>query len=159
MEIENIIKQLNLSEHPEGGYFKETYRSKEEFIVSAGIRNASTGIYYLLNGNNISHLHRIKSDEMWHFYLGSPLRLIVFNDITLEYQEITLSNSLEENSFLQFVVPAGVWMAAEVIDKSSFSLVGCTVSPGFDFTDFQMADKNLLENLESEMKSKLERYI
>ncbi len=159
MYLENIIDKLDLLPHPEGGYFKETYRSKCTIDTIAGERNIATGIHYLLNGNEKSHLHRIKSDEMWHFYLGSPLRLVLFDEKNKGYREIILSNTIESNTHLQFVVQAGIWMAAEVMDKSSFSLVGCTVSPGFDFTDFEMAKADLLAHLPKEIKEHLTPFI
>ncbi len=159
MTVEQIIERLDLSVHPEGGFFKETYRADMQISVGSNSRNVSTGIYYLLDKENISHLHRIKSDEMWHFYSGSPLRLILFNDQKTEYKEIILSNSLEVKTYLQYVIPAGVWMAAEVTDKTSYSLVGCTVSPGFDFTDFEMANINVLDGINKGIQSKLEKYI
>ncbi len=159
MTFEQIIERLDLSVHPEGGFFKETYRADMQISVGSNSRNVSTGIYYLLDKENISHLHRIKSDEMWHFYSGSPLRLILFNDQKTEYKEIILSNSLEVKTYLQYVIPAGVWMAAEVTDKTSYSLVGCTVSPGFDFTDFEMANINVLDGINKGIQSKLEKYI
>lgn len=159
VQVKSIISQLELEKHPEGGYFKETYRSGEITDTAQGKRNISTAIYYLLDSESISHLHRIKSDEMWHFYIGSPLRLVILNEKTGAFREIILSNDLENNSTLQFVVPAGVWMAAEVIDKSSFSLVGCTVSPGFDFRDFEMADDKVLDSVSEELKDKLVGFI
>ncbi len=159
MYLENIIDKLNLRPHPEGGYFTETYRSKCIIDTSGGERNIATGIHYLLNGNEKSHLHRIKSDEMWHFYLGSPLRLVMLDTNNNKYEEIILSNTFEDNSYLQFIVPAGMWMAAEVIDKSSYSLVGCTVSPGFDFHDFEMANIDVLDGIDKGIQFKLEKYI
>ncbi len=159
MTVEKIINRLELSAHPEGGYFKETYRAEMEIEVGSNSRNVCTGICYLLDKENISHLHRIKSDEMWHFYSGSPLRLVLLDDQKSEYKEIILSNSLEANTYLQYVIPAGVWMAAEVIDKTSYSLVGCTVSPGFDFHDFEMANIDILDGIDKRIQSKLEKYI
>jgi len=139
------VKNLELKPHPEGGYFKETYRSKTsgEFAGFTDKRNLSTGIYFLLEKGNFSAFHRIKSDEMWHFYAGDPL-VVHMIDEEGNYNKQLIGPKLEQGQTLQFVVPAGVWFASEVIDQGSYSLVGCTVSPGFDFNDFELADKNFV---------------
>lgn len=142
----NWITKLELQPHPEGGYFKETYRSDEIAIEDVaklgfnGNRNFCTAIYYLLEGTDFSAFHRIKSDEMWHFYAGSPL-IIYMIDGAGNYREITLGNNLQSDEYLQFTVPKNVWFAAKPVEESSFSLIGCTVSPGFNFADFELAQK------------------
>jgi predicted cupin superfamily sugar epimerase len=137
------VQHLGLKPHPEGGFFKETYRStiKEEFRGFSAKRNLSTGIYFLLEQGNFSAFHRIKSDEMWHFYAGDPLVVHMIDDGG-KYHKQLIGPKLDEGQALQFVVPAGVWFASEVADQGKYSLVGCTVSPGFDFDDFELADKN-----------------
>jgi predicted cupin superfamily sugar epimerase len=143
------IKNLQMQPHPEGGYFKETYRSEE--IISkdglparfAGNRNISTAIYYLLEQGDFSAFHRIKSDECWHFYAGETL-LIHMIDNAGNYSCIKLGHHLVDSERFQFVVPAGIWFASEPALNTPFALVGCTVAPGFDFTDFEMADRNEL---------------
>jgi predicted cupin superfamily sugar epimerase len=137
------IEKLNLESHPEGGYFKESYRAKENYNFEnfKGLRNISTGIYFLLDSKSFSAFHRIKSD-MWHFYEGDPLRVHIINQNgTYSYQD--LGRDLDSGMKLQFVVPANCWFASEVKEGGSYSLVGCTVSPGFNFHDFELADKNL----------------
>lgn len=140
------IDQLKLKAHPEGGYFSETYRSKivAEFEGFEGKRNLSTGIYFLIDQGTFSAFHRIKSDEMWHFYAGDAL-IIHMIDSDCRYCSQVLGSNIESGESLQFVVPAGVWFASEVNANGEFSLVGCTVAPGFDFADFELADNALID--------------
>lgn len=143
------IKTLALLPHPEGGYYRETYRSSLEIMASSGLkgfegRNISTGIYFLLEKHNFSAFHRIRSDEMWHFYAGDPLEVIELTENAEAIITRLGSNTRAGESF-QHLVPANRWFASRVAKGGSFSLCGCTVSPGFDFRDFEMADrKNLL---------------
>lgn len=139
------VDKLGLIPHPEGGYYKETYRSDVEIEVIQDInkRNISTGIYYLLDQNDYSSFHRIKSDEMWHFYAGDGLDIPVIHPNGV-LETLRLGLDLDKGQLPQQVVPAGSWFAAENSNKSSFSLVGCTVAPGFDFNDFEMADPDSL---------------
>ncbi len=135
------IARLGLSPHPEGGYFRATYKSGLTIVRSAlpsefqGDRSASTAIYFLLDGQNFSAFHRIASDEVWHFYAGSSLVVYVI-DPEGNYSELHLG--CDEGVF-QAVVKAGCWFASRVKDGVGFSLVGCTVAPGFDFADFELA--------------------
>ena len=144
--IEELISFLELKRHPEGGFYKETYRSdgvisQQELGDSfSGARNYSTGIYFLLTDSVFSAFHRIKQDEMWHFYEGDPLRVHMIDASgTYSYQDIGLN--FDRNQRPQFVVPAGVWFASEVATGGKYSLVGCTVAPGFDFEDFELAER------------------
>lgn len=138
------IEKLGLERHPEGGYFRQTY--KAELMLArerlapgfTGPRAASTGIYFLLEGENFSAFHRLRSDEMWHFYAGEPVVVHVINPDG-EYSQILLGNDPEAGETLQAVVKAGCWFASHVADWKSFALVGCTVAPGFEFEDFEMA--------------------
>ncbi len=146
---EKIIKKLDLIAHPEGGYFKEVYRSEEEIKIEGlperyeSTRCFGTSIYYLLEGEQFSAFHKLQSDETWHFYLGSPILLHLINKEG-KYSNVILGQKVEEDELLQFTIAHGTWFAAEVKDKSSFSLVGCTVYPGFDFADFEMCNKEEL---------------
>jgi predicted cupin superfamily sugar epimerase len=157
------IGKLNLTPHPEGGYFRQTYRSglvlKKEALPTnfAGPRSASTAIYFLLDGENFSAFHRIRSDELWHFYAGDSLEIHVI-DPKGAYSRILLGNSPDAGEDFQAVVKAGCWFASCVQNPNSFALVGCTVAPGFDFEDFELAKcldlsqrfpqhKSLIENL------------
>ena len=148
--IEKLIKQFSLLPHPEGGWYKQTYKSNEEIAASAlperfkGQRSFSTAIYFLLEKGNFSAFHRIKSDECWHFYAGDPL-LIYIIDESGELKTITLGNEFEKGQFFQFIVPANCWFASKPAPGSEYCFVGCTVSPGFDFADFELANyKRLL---------------
>ncbi|XWN38010.1 MAG: cupin domain-containing protein [Balneola sp.] len=147
--IEQLITTLNLQKHPEGGYFIESYRSEGVIpseVLKDGIdgdRNYCTGIYFLLTSDNFSAFHRIKQDEMWHFYEGSPLVVhMIDKEGGYSFQKIGLD--LEDGQVPQFVVPKGVWFASEVMKPDSYSFVGCTVAPGFDFADFELAEKDSL---------------
>jgi hypothetical protein len=145
-----IVSELDLLPHPEGGYFKETYRSsgaipKESLEEFNGPRSFGTGIYYLLEQGQFSALHRIKSDEIWHHYHGGVLEII---ELSLEagIKKTLLGSDLKQGQVFQHVVPAGVWFGARPV-QGDFVLVGCTVAPGFDFADFEMAKgKDLVES-------------
>ncbi|MCD8498378.1 MAG: cupin domain-containing protein [Alphaproteobacteria bacterium] len=139
MDAEALIKKFDLMPHPEGGFFRETYRAdlSAGFEGFNGPRSASTGIYFLLPSGTRSCLHRIKSDEMWHFYLGGPMHLVeIGEDGALK--ETILGSDIAAGEVVQHVVPAGVWFGGAPLEGSSFSFVGCTVAPGFDFQDFEM---------------------
>jgi predicted cupin superfamily sugar epimerase len=150
-EAKSIIGKLQLIPHPEGGYFKEAYRSNEIISQSSlpqcykSDRNFSTSIYYLLEGNQVSLFHRLKSDEVWHHYRGSVVLLHCFEKN--KYFQIKIGDQIEFNQLPQFVIRAGIWFAAEVVDKKSYSLIGCTVAPGFDFADFEIACKDELNKI------------
>ncbi|MFC3651215.1 cupin domain-containing protein [Dyella humi] len=147
--VAEIIKQLDLQPHPEGGFYRRTYRSDERITRTKADgtstqRHASTGIYYLLQGQAYSAWHRIDSDEMWHFYAGDPL-LIHMLDEHGAWTVQRLGNMLHEpDAAFQFVVPAGCWFAAEREGSQGYSLVGCTVAPGFEFEAFELADTQTL---------------
>ncbi|MGH2563798.1 MAG: cupin domain-containing protein [Ginsengibacter sp.] len=149
MNAAYFIKYLQLQPHPEGGYFKETYRAEESIPTVAlpirftGERNFSTSIYYLLEKGDCSVFHKIKSDECWHFYAGEILLIHVI-DRAGKYYCTKLGNNLAAGETFQFVVPANTWFASEPAPNGSFSLAGCTVAPGFDFADFEIAQKKSL---------------
>lgn len=140
------IDHLNLQPHPEGGFYKETYRATEQISSDAlpnrfgGERSFSTAIIYLLQEGDHSLFHKIKSDECWHFYAGETLLIHIIENRG-NYYCIKLGSDIAAGETLQFVVPAIAWFAAEPAPESSFSLAGCTVAPGFDFADFEIADK------------------
>lgn len=156
------VRELKLLPHPEGGYFKETYRS-DTFIsrehMPAGFkdhRNISTSIYYLLSGNQISKLHRIKSDEMWHFYDGSGL-IIYSIDKKGKLTENRLGLDTEKSETPQVLIKAGDWFGAKVNKPDSYCLAGCTVSPGFHFDEFEMGDREELFKLFPDHKLIIEK--
>ena len=146
MTEQYLIDHYQLEQHPEGGFYKETYRSKgiikSECLPGEfkGERNFSTAIYFLLRKGDFSAFHRIKSDECWHFYEGDSL-LVHIIDIAGNYSCIRLGRNVKEGETYQFIVPAGCWFASEPAPGTSYAFVGCTVAPGFDFADFEMASK------------------
>ena len=143
------IQKLQLTKHPEGGYFSEVYRSeiqlKKACLPSAfsGSRNVATAIYFLLKQEEFSAFHRIKGDEMWHFYYGDPL-IIYELDTTGGLTHHHLANTAGEDSTFQCVIKAGHWFAAQPAPGSEYALVGCTVAPGFAFDDFELAEGEVL---------------
>jgi len=150
MNADEIIKKLELQPHPEGGYFKETYRSSEIIDVESlpkrysGNRAFSTQIFFLLKGNQFSTFHKLNSDETWHFHLGCSVEIISISpDGTLT--RTILGINLYDEQLPQHTIPAGVWFAAKPLELLSYTLVSCSVAPGFDFTDFELGDKDLLK--------------
>jgi len=139
------IEKLELQPHPEGGFYKETYRSESiTFVGEEGKqRNHGTAIYFLLLEDKFSAFHRIQSDELWHFYAGSPLHIYVI-DQQGHLQTICLGSNPEKGEQFQAVVPAHCWFASCMAQPHTYALVGCTVAPGFDFQDFEMAERNTL---------------
>jgi uncharacterized protein len=141
-----LIEILSLESHPEGGYFRQTYRAAGEIPGDAlppgfnGARVFSTAIYYLLSGEDFSALHRIRSDELWHFYSGSSVEIHIIQPHG-EYDRIRLGADFEQNEVFQAVVPAGCWFGAHLVDQYSYALVGCTVAPGFHFDDFDLGKR------------------
>ena len=144
-----LIKQFNLLPHPEGGYYKETYKATEYIAKNAlperfqADRFFSTAIYFLLEKGNFSAFHKIKSDECWHFYAGETLLVYVIHT-TGNLEIIRLGNNIEKGEVFQYVVPANCWFASEPAADTNFSFVGCTVAPAFDFADFELAKANTL---------------
>ena len=144
MTPQTLISHYQLQPHPEGGWYAQSYRSTEIISASAlpdrfgGDRVFSTAIYFLLEQGNFSAFHRIKSDECWHFYQGDPLEIFIIapdGQLTI----VTLGQDSSRGQLFQFVVPANCWFASRPAKESSFCFVGCTVAPGFDFADFELA--------------------
>ena len=144
------IDHLDLQKHPEGGFFKEVYRSDE--ILSAehlpgrykGDRCFSTAIYFLITADDYSKFHKIKSDEIWHFYEGDPLNLYVLGNNHQRLDQFCLGKDLEKGQQMQLTIPKNHWFGARLAVDFGYALVGCTVAPGFDFADFEMADREKL---------------
>ena len=157
------INRLQLTQHEEGGWYKETYRSEITAIndlpksAFQSERSFCTAIYFLLQKDEKSHFHKIKSDEMWHFYYGSPIRIHIISP-NGKYSTIIVGIDNNHNIVPQAIVPANYWFAAECIDHTSFSLVGCTVSPGFDFSDFILASRESLTSEYSHLKDLICRF-
>ena len=142
-------QHLQLESHVEGGSFRETYRAKWKFPTSVlpaackGERNASTGIYFLLEYGDFSAFHRIAADEMWHFYDGYTLTIYEIKpEGSLTIQQLGKHVHVGEQP--QIVISAGSWFASRVEIADGYTLVGCTVAPGFDFADFELADRKEL---------------
>ena len=143
------IKHLRLQPHPEGGWYRETYRAKEGIAQAAlpsryrGPRAFSTAVYFLLAGRDCSAFHRLHSDEIWHFYHGAPFLVVdLAPDGKLTEHRLGLHPGRGE--LPQIVIPRGHWFAARITTRRGFTLLGCTVAPGFDFADFEMADRKQL---------------
>lgn len=145
--VQALIDRLALQPHPEGGFFRETYRAKRSLNAAAlaphfsGARYASTAIYYMLTAGDRSRFHRLRSDEVWHFYLGDPLQVVELTE-SGSIQVTILGTDFAAGQVPQHVVPAGRWFGACPAPGSNFSLVGCTVAPGFDFADFDVAARD-----------------
>jgi predicted cupin superfamily sugar epimerase len=144
--VEELIRLLDLHPHPEGGYYRETYRAPGRIPASGlpaafgGSRSFSTAILFLLPAGSVSKLHRIRSDELWHFYEGAPLKVSELADRGA--RETLLGAGLLTGERLQHAVAAGTWFGAETTGE--YSLVGCTVAPGFDFADFELGRREEL---------------
>jgi len=143
------IRTLRLSPHAEGGYFRELFAASDSFQTVqlpgryTGPRKAYTSIYFLLKSGEVSRLHRLKSDELWNFYSGSPISLHVL-DPEDGYRLQKLGPDPEENQAFQRLVGAGCWFGATVDRPESYSLAGCFVSPGFDYADFELGQRKAL---------------
>lgn len=167
-ETEYIINKLNLIKLVrEGGYYRETYRSDQHIVISdfsdndlkdniyfysnpenksSDIRSVSTLIYYLLDGDQFSAFHKVKYDEIWHFYKGSSVSLYVLID-GKKPLNIQIGNDLENNENIQCIIKGNTWFGAEINDKSLYSLIGCSVSPGFDYRDFELGERDKLKKI------------
>jgi predicted cupin superfamily sugar epimerase len=144
-DIQSLVERFQLEPHPEGGFFRETWRTSEIVPGAAlpsrfgGDRSISTAIYFLIGGGHFSAFHRIKSDETWHYYAGTSPLIIHMLLPGIGYRRILLGNRPDEEQVFQDTVPSGAWFASEPADPSGYAFVGCTVSPGFDFRDFELA--------------------
>jgi len=149
MKIDELVKIYNLQPHPEGGYYSEYYRDEGMVPKSSlperfkGDRNYSSNIWFLLPEGKKSHLHRIPSDETWHFYSGGPLTIVQISPQG-KMKKILLGQDIKKGEKFAHVVPAGYWFGAYSNPESRFSFVGCTVAPAFDFADFEMGNREKL---------------
>ncbi|HEX5652887.1 MAG TPA: cupin domain-containing protein [Chitinophagaceae bacterium] len=140
-QAEDWIQFLHLQKHIEGGWYCEVYRSTELFTPTN--RSVCTHIYFLLEARDFSTLHRIQSDELWHFYAGDPLIVYEFNKEG-QLIEHLLGNDIDQCFLPGCVIQKGNWFGARTAPGGNYSLVGCTVSPGFDFADLELADAETL---------------
>lgn len=161
---EAYIQHYGLQKHPEGGFYKEIYRSQEIHqahhlpIRFGGDRHFLTSIYFLIKSDFPSHFHRIKSDEIWYFHDGGPVVIHMLH-LNGQYQKVILGNALAADQHLQACVPAGSWFAAEcdASNEQGFSMVSCVVAPGFDFADFEMAESLPLQRQYPENQELIQR--
>ena len=151
------VKAYEMNQHPEGGYYKEIYRSVNSMTTDYGAnRSLMTSIYFLITKGNFSAFHRIKSDELWNYHYGDALAVHII-DPEGNYSLLKIGSNVENGEQLQGIVPAGSWFASEVIEGGSYSLVGCAVAPGFDFDDFELANKKKLGQLFPQHKILIEK--
>lgn len=156
------INRLKLEKHPEGGYFREIHRSKEKVAGHhihprfGSDKHFSTAIYFLLDGNDFSAFHRLKQDEIWHYYHGSTVKIYMLHEngnLETCFLGIDKSEGIEP----VVIIPQNTWFAAELINKDDYVLMGCTVSPGFEFDDFELAKAEELAKDFPEHKELIER--
>jgi predicted cupin superfamily sugar epimerase len=137
MNANEIKTHLHLDPHPvEGGYYRRTYASAVSVELPRGHRPAGTAIYYLLESGTFSEMHRLDSDEIFHFYLGDPVEMLALHPGGRCFVE-TLGPDLQAGQHVQLLVPAGVWQGMRLKAKGEVALLGCTVTPGFDFSDYR----------------------
>jgi uncharacterized protein len=137
MQARSVIEKLELKPHPEGGWYREIYRSADRVQTGRGARSAITAIYYLLEQSQISRWHVVESDEVWHFYEGAPLELLAYDPELKALRRCVLGDTKDGHERI-LGIPKGVWQAARSLGE--LSLVGCSVGPGFAFEDFRFVD-------------------
>jgi uncharacterized protein len=144
MDTDQIKKRLRLEPHPvEGGFYRRTYTSPGTVSLDRGERAQGTAIYYLLEPGTFSEMHVLASDEIFHFYLGDPVEMLqLYPDG--DSAAFTLGPDLEAGQHVQLVVPAGVWQGTRLLGDGKVALLGCTVTPGFDFVDYRSASADEL---------------
>jgi predicted cupin superfamily sugar epimerase len=142
--LDALIARLGLAPHPEGGFYRETFRSPEVLATRRGPRPASTAILFLLPAGTFSALHRVAADEVWHHYDGDALELSTLDDAGAR-ADVRLGHDLEAGQLPQATVRAGLWQAARPVEGGAgFALCGCTVAPGFTFEDFELGARDAL---------------
>jgi predicted cupin superfamily sugar epimerase len=163
MTPEEIIKLFKMLPLPdEGGYYAETYRSDEKIFSLPdryiGTRNFSTAILYLITPDSFSKLHKVKSDEIFHFHLGDPVEMLQIDENGNSRIEI-LGTDILNNQKPQVIVPKDIWQGTKLIEGGKFALLGCTVAPGFEFSDYQHGEKDALINQFPRLKKLIEKYL
>jgi predicted cupin superfamily sugar epimerase len=155
------IRKLQLKKHPEGGYFREIYRAGDIVLIDLPNKkvkkNFSTSIYFLLEGRQFSAFHKLDADETWHFYDGSSVKIYII-DSDGKFVEIVLGKKTEIGEVFQATIKKNNWFAAEVLSKRSFAFIGCTVAPGFDFSDFELGRRDKLIKLFPQHKLLFEKF-
>ncbi len=140
--VDELIEKLGLKAHPEGGFYSEVYRSREKVVTDAGERNLCTSIFFLLRSADISHFHRIQSDELWFWHEGAPLSVHLLGE--KGHQILKLGPADQQGTLPQHLVKAHSIFGSTVDHPESFSLVSCVVAPGFDFRDFELFEREEL---------------
>jgi uncharacterized protein len=153
MHARDLVEKLALQPHPEGGWYGEIHRSGERVRTDRGDRSALTTIYYLLEQHQLSRWHVVDSDEVWHFYAGAPLELLEYDPATHRLVQHVLGDARQGNESVA-VIPRGVWQAARC--RGEYSLVGCTVGPGFEYEDFRFV--KALEGHAAHFSGELTRF-
>jgi uncharacterized protein len=156
MTAEEIIKNLGLTKHIEGGFYKETYRAKTIIEQENGkVRNTGTAIYYLLREQDKSHFHKVGSDEIWLFHQGEPIEMyIITEDGNLQTK--VLGNAFDKGEEPQITILANTWFAAKIKSGTAFAFVSCVVAPGFDFEDYHIGHKHELAKLFPKIEKDIE---
>jgi predicted cupin superfamily sugar epimerase len=140
--IQELVKTLDMKAHPEGGFYAETYRADSEIETEDGTRQLITSIYFLLRSEDVSHFHRIKSDELWFWHEGSPLSVHLLGE--KGHEILKLGPVTDQNSRPQHLVPSKTIFGSSVDQPESYALVSCVVAPGFDFRDFELFETDEL---------------
>jgi predicted cupin superfamily sugar epimerase len=155
------IRKLQLKKHPEGGYFREIYRAGDIVLIDLPNKkvkkNFSTSIYFWLEGRQFSAFHKLDADETWHFYDGSSVKIYII-DSDGKFVEIVLGKKTEIGEVFRATIKKNNWFAAEVLSKRSFAFIGCTVVPGFDFSDFELGRRDKLIKLFPQHKLLFEKF-
>jgi predicted cupin superfamily sugar epimerase len=157
------IQHLQLTPHPEGGFYREEYRSSIEIepgnlpIGYKSVHRVATSIYFLLRSADISRLHRLKSDEIWYFHAGSPIKVIMIDTEGKKHTHILGANH-EKAEHFSLLIPAGFIFCAEILQPDSFGLVSCVVAPGFEFEDFEIFDKEDLIQAYPKHKELIDKF-
>lgn len=155
MNADYLKQHLQLKPHPEGGFYRETYRGETAIEVNAEQRSSGTCIYYLLEDTDRSHFHKVGSDELWLYHQGETLELLILEDdgtLTVKL----LGNRIDEGEEPQLVVTANTWFGARLKSGSGFTLVSCVVAPGFEFSDYVLGDKQTLNGLFPHLAKEIE---
>jgi len=146
VKVEGLVSKFDLKPHPEGGYYTETFRGEASVQASYGTRSSGTAIYFLITPGSVSRLHRISADEVWHFYLGGPMTVLELDPADGTLRKTVLGQDVMAGELVQYTVEAGTWFGSYPNPGSAFSFVGCTVCPGFDFQDFELASRQALSD-------------
>ena len=153
---EIFIEKLKLRPHPEGGYYSELYRSQKSFANNGITRPLSTSIYFLLKSGQVSKLHQLTSDEIWYYHSGSALTLVMIDNDGVVKEEV-LGSDIENGEHPQILIEAGTIFGATIKEENSYTLMGCSVSPGFDFRDFKLFGRDELLSIYPQQKELIEK--